>query len=226
MQSSSAVLTSPGANLLIRKPSLRHPASLLFCAALVTASLVMHAEEPRQHWSAIWISHPTAPLREPIVLHFRKPIELPAAPQHYIVHVSGDRRFLFYVNGHRIGAGPAASDLPHWRYETFDLAPALHAGRNLLTATVWNFGIYSAISQMSDRTAFLMQGDTAEEAAAAGKADITPYWRTLKTGGELNPKYPGGIARLRSLLEAEGHRIVAKGKRFVVADYEGRLVRK
>ena len=61
------------------------------------------------------------------------------------------------MNGQRIGAGPAASDLPHWRYETFDLAPALRTGANLLTATVWNFGIYSAVSQMSDRTALLVQ---------------------------------------------------------------------
>jgi hypothetical protein len=65
----------------------------------------------------------------------------------------------------------------------------------------------------------------AEEAAAAGAAQITPYWRTLKTGGELNPKYPGGIPRLMSLLEAEGHRVVAKGKRHFVADYESRLVK-
>lgn len=66
----------------------------------------------------------------------------------------------------------------------------------------------------------------AEEAAAAGQTDITPYWRTLKVGGELNPKYPGGIPRLKSLLEAEGHRVVAKGMRFVVADYEQRLVKR
>jgi hypothetical protein len=65
----------------------------------------------------------------------------------------------------------------------------------------------------------------AEEAAAAGKTGITPYWRTLKTGGELNAKYPGGIARLKSLLEAEGHTVVAKGQRHVVADYESRLVK-
>src|SRR5262249_11907641 len=66
----------------------------------------------------------------------------------------------------------------------------------------------------------------AEEAALAGETEITPYWRTLKAGGELNAKYPGGIARLRSLLEAEGHTIVAKGKKFVVADYEASLVRR
>ena len=65
----------------------------------------------------------------------------------------------------------------------------------------------------------------ADEAAAAGKRRITPYWRTLKSGGELNPKYPGGIAELRRRLEAEGHRVIQKGQRFLVADYERALVR-
>src|ERR1700753_848618 len=32
----------------------------------------------------------------------------------------------------------------------------------------------------------------AAEQEAAGKKRVTPYWRTLKTNGELNPKYPGG----------------------------------
>ncbi|MCA9101481.1 MAG: hypothetical protein KDA63_10040, partial [Planctomycetales bacterium] len=53
-----------------------------------------------------------------------------------------------------------------------------------------------------------------------GRQRITPYWRTLKAGGELNPKYPGGIKNLRARLTAEGHRVVKKGKRYVVADYE------
>src|SRR5687767_6223387 len=34
----------------------------------------------------------------------------------------------------------------------------------------------------------------ADEAEAEGAQRITPYWRTLKAKGELNPKYPGGIA--------------------------------
>ena len=61
------------------------------------------------------------------------------------------------------------------------------------------------------------------EAAAAGETRITPYWRTLKSGGELNAKYPGGVAELKKRLRAEGHRVVAKGKRFVVVDYEACL---
>jgi hypothetical protein len=61
--------------------------------------------------------------------------------------------------------------------------------------------------------------NAAEEAAAAGAKRITPYWRTLKTGGELNPKYPGGLDELRRKLEAEGHRVQQKGKRHFVENF-------
>ena len=64
----------------------------------------------------------------------------------------------------------------------------------------------------------------ADEDETAGRQRITPYWRTLKTGGELNPKYPGGIKNLRARLAAEGHRIIKKGTRYFVADYEPAVV--
>lgn len=63
----------------------------------------------------------------------------------------------------------------------------------------------------------------ANEDEQAGRTRITPYWRTLKTGGELNPKYPGGIANLRARLATEGHRIVRQGNRYFVADFEEAL---
>ncbi len=63
----------------------------------------------------------------------------------------------------------------------------------------------------------------AEEASADGAKRITPYWRTLKTGGELNAKYPGGIPQLKKRLQAEGHKVVQKGKRYLVEDIEKSL---
>ena len=51
----------------------------------------------------------------------------------------------------------------------------------------------------------------------------TPYWRTLKANGELNPKYPGGVEAQRTKLEAEGHTIIRRGRtniRYYVKDYE------
>lgn len=56
--------------------------------------------------------------------------------------------------------------------------------------------------------------------------DKTPYWRTLKANGELNPKYPGGVEAQKMKLEAEGHTIVARGRtniRYYVKDYEENL---
>jgi hypothetical protein len=61
--------------------------------------------------------------------------------------------------------------------------------------------------------------NAAREDEEEGKKRFTPWWRTLKPGGELNPKYPGGLAEQRRRLQAEGHRIVTRGKRQFVEDY-------
>jgi hypothetical protein len=60
----------------------------------------------------------------------------------------------------------------------------------------------------------------AAEDEAAGKKRVTPFWRTLKMGGEVNPKYPGGVKQITQRLRAEGHKIIAKGRRTLVVDYE------
>jgi hypothetical protein len=39
----------------------------------------------------------------------------------------------------------------------------------------------------------------------------------------INEKYPGGVEAQRELLEKEGHEVIQKGKRFIVADYEKSL---
>jgi hypothetical protein len=66
----------------------------------------------------------------------------------------------------------------------------------------------------------------AEEDAAEGKKDITPYWRTLKVGGVLSEKFPGGVEAQATKLKAEGHTIEMdkKGKPKRVKDYEKALV--
>ena len=63
----------------------------------------------------------------------------------------------------------------------------------------------------------------AAEDEAEGKKRITPFWRTLKMGGEVNPKYPGGVTALARRLRAEGHKIISKGRRTFVGDFEKQL---
>ncbi len=65
-----------------------------------------------------------------------------------------------------------------------------------------------------------------EEDAGEGKKEFTPYWRTLKSKGELNKKYPGGVAAQAPRLQAEGHAIEpGRGKKLpVIKDFEKVLV--
>ena len=63
-------------------------------------------------------------------------------------------------------------------------------------------------------------------ASSQRETDKTPWWRTLKAGGELNPKYPGGAAAQKTLLEKEGHTVLQKGRtnlKYYVKDYEQSL---
>lgn len=65
----------------------------------------------------------------------------------------------------------------------------------------------------------------AEEDAANKARSITPYWRTLKSDGQLNEKYPGGAAMQAKRLTAEGHAIEQRGKRVFVVGYEAKLAK-
>lgn len=67
--------------------------------------------------------------------------------------------------------------------------------------------------------------NAAEEEREAGKKDITPWWRILKGDGYLSEKYPGYPSQQKSMLEAEGHKIIHKGKRYFVEDYEKKLIK-
>jgi len=103
--------------------------------------------------------------------------------------------------------------VPHGRLTTIkELGAALARKHNTTIACPMTTGIFAWIA-----------AHAAAEAAAAGEKECTPYWRTLKTDGQLNAKYPGGVAGQKRLLEAEGHKVVKKGKVQVVAEYEQAL---
>ena len=67
----------------------------------------------------------------------------------------------------------------------------------------------------------------ADEQAFGGEKNITPYWRTLRVGGALNPRYPGGLEEQAARLTREGHIIeFGRGKKTAkVKDFENKLVK-
>lgn len=145
-------------------------------------SLATHAQDttlnPRLRqaaWPALWISCPDKPLRAYGVFHFRKLVSLEQKPARFIVHVSADNRYRLFVNGKPVCSGPARGDLYNWYFETVDLAPYLQAGKNVLAALVWNMGEHAAVAQVSNQTAFVLQGDAGPESVA----NTNGSWKVL-----------------------------------------------
>lgn len=140
---------------------------IAFCVAL---SCLSHAQDttlnPRLMqgaWPSSWITCPDVPQRAYGVYHFRKTVSLAQKPARFVVHASGDNRYRLFVNGQAVCSGPARGDLYNWYFETVDIAPYLQAGRNVLAALVWNMGEHAAVAQISNQTAFVLQGDTGIE---------------------------------------------------------------
>ena len=105
--------------------------------------------------------------------------------------------------------------VPRGRLITINQIRAVLARKHgVTTACPITTGIFASIAARA-----------AGEDEAEERRRVTPYWRTLKGSGELNPKYPGGLAEQKKRLRAEGHEIVSRGKRAFVADPDRRLVK-
>jgi alpha-L-rhamnosidase len=169
---------------------------LVTTGILATLAMLCAGTTAQEHlekrWRAQWITAAGAAEKDEAVLHFRKTVELAEKPEHFVVNVSADNQFILYVNGEEVGSGPSRGDLAHWRYETYDIAPQLRAGKNVLAATVWHFGTHAAIAQMSERTGFLLHGATERERGA----DTNETWEAeIERGVEiLRPKVNGYFA--------------------------------
>lgn len=135
---------------------------------LLISDSILHVK-----WHAKWIEAAGQAANSYGIYHFRKKIVLQTKPATFVVHVSGDNRYKFYVNGTLVSLGPARGDLFHWYFETVDIAPFLQPGINQLAAVVWNDGQWKPQAQLTYRTAFILAGNSAAERIA----DTGPGWK-------------------------------------------------
>ncbi len=91
---------------------------------------------PESKW--IWIGE-DYDKKNPVVVYFRKELELESVPQRVVVRLSADSRYRFYVNGVSLCQGPCKGDRQVWYYDEVDLAPFLHIGKNILAAIVLRY---------------------------------------------------------------------------------------
>lgn len=67
---------------------------------------------------------------------FRRTFELAEIPASLRVAVTADARYVLWLNGVRVGRGPLKGTLEDYQVETWELAPLLRPGRNVLAAEV------------------------------------------------------------------------------------------
>ena len=126
-------------------------------------ALLAIAQTGHAQWHANWIAAPHDAGDTYGVYYFRKNINLPARPATFVIHVSADNRYKLFVNGTLVSLGPARGDTYYWNYETVDLAPYLTAGKNTIAALVFNEAQFRPEAQITVRTAFIIQGNSAGE---------------------------------------------------------------
>ncbi|MBR7106126.1 MAG: hypothetical protein IKC88_03975, partial [Opitutales bacterium] len=97
------------------------------------------------------------------IVHFRRTFNMEKVPESFKINVSADNRFALYVNGKLVGRGPARGDMFNWYYDTFDIAPYLKQGKNVIASLVWHAGHYAPFAQFTRKTAFILDGATKAE---------------------------------------------------------------
>lgn len=126
-------------------------------------------------WNASWIGpHEWHPSTDTGVFAFRRVFHLSAAAETFHIQVSADQRYKLYCNGQFVGFGPQRGDEKHWFYESYDLAPFLEQGENVLLALVWNFGFLAPMAQHTVRTGFVLEGE---------EVSTGPDWQVLRLDG-------------------------------------------
>jgi alpha-L-rhamnosidase len=178
--------------------------ALLFIGSLLPVS-PSFAQSPGETpvpkmWNAFWINARNETGRDYGVFYLRKRIELTVKPATFFVNVSADNRYKLYVNGTLVSLGPTRGDTYFWNYEHVDLAPYLVAGKNTISAMVWNEAEVRPEAQISLRTAFILQGSTpAEEVLNTNntwKALRDPAYRPLPVSLGYGAYYVAGPGEL------------------------------
>lgn len=62
-------------------------------------------------------------------------------PETASLHITADTRYTLFVNGVRLGSGPMKYFQAHIPYDTYDIAPCLRCGKNVIGVLVHYWGV-------------------------------------------------------------------------------------
>ena len=87
----------------------------------------------------IWAAPPFA--RRNVWQMFRREFTLDFPPETASLHITADTRYTLFVNGVRLGSGPMKYFQAHIPYDTYDIAPCLRCGKNVIGVLVHYWGV-------------------------------------------------------------------------------------
>lgn len=119
-------------------------------------------------------------------VYFRHVVEIADAPQTARALATADGRYQLFVNGVRVGRGPARSSAAFRYVEPYDLAPFLKIGRNVIAALVHSYGRNTAWYELPSWDyarafgcgGFFLQGEIVT-ASNTLRFDTDAAWRCL-----------------------------------------------
>jgi alpha-L-rhamnosidase len=168
----------------------------LICSFLtLTASFSLGQNEEKdkkekQHpgpvWKALWITLPEKDTPPYGVVQARNELQVIEVPEELLVDLSAVIRYKLYINGQYIGQGPANNDLKHYSYDTYDIAPYLRQGKNVIGLTVFSLGEMNPIRYHDLGLRFIVRTEnpTFEELINTGSGD----WK-LKVNTSHQPTF-------------------------------------
>ncbi len=138
-----------------------------------------------------------------------------------------EKRFPCYNAVHKMGANPGEPVVLVNASEIMPLMARIPRGkvitiREICQEIAKNHHVKGCCS-LTTGIYIMSIANAVEEAVIQGDRSTLskiPYWRTLKADGFLNEKYPGGLEGHKKRLEKEGYKVIARGKKYQVADYE------
>lgn len=111
--------------------------AIVFALALFALSA---EAQPARTWTGQWIwDRPSGEDRN-VYVYFRRSFSLAQSPAEATVYLTADSRYQIWVNGRFAGRGPVRAPKGRLYYDTYNIAPHLHSGENVLAVLVHQFG--------------------------------------------------------------------------------------
>ncbi|MBN2892965.1 MAG: MGMT family protein [Bacteroidales bacterium] len=109
--------------------------------------------------------------------------------------------------------------------DVYDIMQNVPYGRIITVAEIRvilskKFGTDTTCPLTSGIFIWIAANASVEIAEKEAKKPNMPFWRTTKSKGELVEKYPGGIENQKEMLENEGIKVIQKGKKTFIENFE------